>query len=245
VVTGAATGIGASTVRTCLLEGAQVVAMDIREAELDVLQSKLSGEGLEVSVAACDVRDEASILSATANALDRLGGFDGLVHSAGIAMRVSTLETSLATWREMLDINLTGAFLVIRSMLPSLADNKGSIVTIGSAASLVAGASSSAYTASKGGLLMLTRAIAAEYAAQGIRANCICPGAVSTDLFDNSARLRHVPVGDGIAAAAFNNPMGRAGRPAEIAEVAAFLLSRESSYLTGAAVPVDGGLTAI
>jgi len=148
----------------------------------------------------------------------------------------------------VIGVNLTGVFLTLKHALPFLLEaGGGAIVTIGSTASLVAAGRTASYDASKGGVLQLTRAVAVEYAEQGIRANCVCPGVVRTDLAANS-RVLDAPLSADDAAGPSTRlriPMPRAADPSEIAAVVAFLCSDDASFLTGAAVPVDGGYTAI
>ena len=156
---------------------------------------------------------------------------------------------ALADWQLVISVNLTGVFLVVKHSLAHLLDaGGGAIVTVGSTASLVAAGRTASYDASKGGVLQFTRAVAVEYVDQGIRANCVCPGVVSTDLAAHSRALdAPLETGDGVPGPSgrLRVPMSRAADPSEIAAVVAFLCSDEASFLTGAAIPVDGGYTAI
>jgi 3-oxoacyl-[acyl-carrier protein] reductase len=151
---------------------------------------------------------------------------------------------ALELWELTLRVNLTGTFLAVRECIPHLLDaGGGSVVTIGSVASIVAGGYSSSYDASKGGVLQFTRAVGAEYAERGIRANCICPGAVTTNLKRTSAEVAGPPTGQ--PAKWVVAPMDRHADPAELAAVVAFMCCDDSSFMTGSAVMVDGGLSAV
>lgn len=229
VVTGAGSGIGRAVAERLTADGAKVAALDL------------------TGPVRCDVSDPASVDAAFAAVATELGGLDGLVTCAGVTDGSPTDEMPLDTWNRLLGVNLTGTFLCVRAALPHLVrSGSGSIVTIGSVGSLVAAGRSAAYDATKGGVLALTRGLAAEYADRGIRANCVCPGLVATGLAANSAAdsaLRPEP--RTAIAGRVNPPIPRAAEPAEIAAAVAFALSAEASFVTGAAIPVDGGYTAV
>lgn len=182
-------------------------------------------------VFAADVTDEASVTRAVAQGASAMGGIDGVVNSAGIHLvRGSVLEVSVEQWRRVLDVNITGAYIVVRCCLPWLKQSpRATIVNVGSGQGLLPNIPNrTAYAASKGGLLNLTRALAAELA-PAIRANSVCPGLVDTPLIVNGQ------------ASAGNYALKRLGQPIEIAQAILYLTSAESSYVTGAALAVDGG----
>jgi len=248
LVTGAGSGIGRACAQVLAREGAAVAVLDLREDGVAETVEELTKADAQVLGSRCDVADEDSVSSAVADAVAQFGGLDTVVASAGITKPAHTHEMSLEEWNLVVGVNLTGMFLTLKHALPHLlAAGHGSIVTIGSTASLVAAGRSSAYDASKGGALQLTRAVATEYAAQDIRANCVCPGTIATGLNRTSTELYGWREG-GLEAPALTRvrpAIERAADPIEVAEVAAFLCSDRASFMTGAAVPVDGGYTSI
>ncbi|GAF44698.1 SDR family NAD(P)-dependent oxidoreductase [Rhodococcus wratislaviensis] len=245
-VTGGGSGIGAAVAHRAAAEGAGVAVTDARKDAADAVAEAIRAAGGTAVALYCDVADEQSVSAAVEGAALELEGLDGAVTCAGITRSGLTHELDLADWELALRINLTGTFLPLKATIPHLlAAGGGSVVTVGSVASLVAANDNSpAYDASKGGVLQLTRSVAMGYAEHGIRANCLCPGVVSTGLAANTVQLHgtiRVPThSDAIAA----TPLRRKAVPEEMATVVAFLLSDEASFMTGAAIAADGGLTA-
>ena len=225
LITGAASGIGRATAQLFAAQGAALALLD-RDA------SALQQTAQQTGALACeaDVTDEAAVASAVARGAAHMGGIDGVVNAAGVMLRGSVLEVSVAEWRRVLEINLTGGYTVVRCCLPWLQQAPGAtIVNLGSGQALLPNAPDrTAYSASKGGVLNLTRALAAELA-PAIRANTVCPGLVDT------------PMADGVRANVGNYALKRLAQPEEIARAILFLTSSESSYVTGAALAVDGG----
>jgi len=225
VITGAGSGIGRATAQLFAAEGAVLALLD-RDGE-GLMET---ARGIAAHAYVADVTDEASVARAVEQAAAALGGIDGVVNAAGVMLRGSVLEVGVDTWRRVLEINLTGTYIVVRCCLPWLKQSTGAtIVNLGSGQSLLPNSPDrSAYSASKGGVLNLTRALAAELA-PAIRANTVCPGLVNT------------PMAEGVRANVGNYALKRLAEPDEIAQAILFLTSRESSYVTGAALAVDGG----
>ncbi|MCA9189788.1 MAG: SDR family oxidoreductase [Pirellulaceae bacterium] len=234
LVTAAGQGIGRAIAIACLQEGAAVYATDINVDTLEEL--KTTHPGLETAL--LDVRDTAAIADISA----RIGTVDAIVHCAGYVHHGTILECEEQDWAFTMELNVTSAYRIIRSFLPGmLAAGGGSIVSISSVASSVKGVPNRfAYGASKAALIGLTKAIAADFVEKGIRCNAICPGTVDSP----SLQARMAAQGDYEATrAAFmaRQPMRRLGTPEEIAALAVYLASDESSYTTGAIHVIDGG----
>jgi len=241
LVTGAASGIGQATCERLVAEGARVALVDRDQARLDEVGAALGRQGATAVTLAADVSREDAVRAAVARAVAALGGLYGVVTSAGIFRqgdRQRVADVDLETFERTLAVNLTGTFLVVRSALPHVVAQRGSIVTIASTAALRAHGMGAGYTASKGGVVALTRLVAEQYGPNGVRANCICPGATDTPM--TGGVWRDPARAPDIARAI---PLGRVAQPEEIASAACFLLSDDASYLNGQIIPVDGGTT--
>ncbi len=233
LVTGVASGIGAACARRFALEGARVCGLDVGKPPPDLAL---------VSFHEADVRDEGQVQAAVEAARRALGGIDVLVNAAGVAGGGPAHLCELAEWRRVLDVNLTGTFLVSKHALaPMLAQKKGSIVNLASVEGLEGGEAMSAYNASKGGVVLLTRNMALEYGPHGVRVNAVCPGCIRTPMTALLADPNLAPVTQRIEAA---HALGRMGEPEEVANVVLFLASDEASFVNGGALTVDGGFTA-
>ena len=246
VVTGGASGIGRACALAIAREGASVAVADIEEhGARSVCEEIVSAGGVAIA-ASCDVRDEAQVAGLFSLATTTFGEVTSLVTSAGIVSFEQTGDCDLEDWQRVIDVNLTGTFLCVKHALASMqVAGSGSIVTIGSVSAVVAGNTDvgPGYKAAKGGVLQLTRLVAAQYGAKGIRANCLCPGPVDTGIIEAGQGSQENATT--FARLAQGVPMGRGGRPDEIAAVALFLLSSESSFMTGSAVFADGGYTTV
>ena len=241
IVTGAASGIGRATAIRLAVEGAAVACLDVMAQGLDETADALGVLGAKTLAQRCDVTKEDDVRQAVGRVAGELGRPDVLCNVAGIGTFAHTIDMPLEQWDRILAVNLTGTFLMTREVLPHmLAPNQGSIVNVASTAGLVGSAYSAAYCASKGGVVMMTKALAIEYAGQGVRVNAVAPGGVETPLIANFGLP---PGGD---PKHFERIMSRMGmcRPEQVAAAIAFLASDESAYTTGAVLAVDGGVTA-
>jgi NAD(P)-dependent dehydrogenase (short-subunit alcohol dehydrogenase family) len=235
VVTGGASGIGLATCGRLSAEGFIVAALD--------LEPKGAADVAAMTVR-CDVTDEADVASAMGDVAGRLGGIEVLVNNAGITgsqQATRCHETPVSEWDRVQAVNVRGPFLCSHAVLPSMiARGSGHIITIASVAGLIAFPGRCAYTASKGAAVMLTRSIAVDYAADGIRANAVCPGMVYTPM--TSWRLDQP---DLRAAVESRIPFGRVASTEEIADAVAVLASGRLAYMTGHPLVVDGGMSAL
>ncbi len=225
VITGAASGIGRATALLFAQQGAALTLID-----RDATGLAETARETRAHVFEADVTDEAAVARAVEQGAAAMGGIDGVVNSAGIQIRGSIADVSVADFRRSMDVNTVGAYIVVRCCLPWLKKSPNStIVNLGSGQSLLPNSPErTAYSASKGGVLNLTRAIAAELA-PAIRANTVCPGLVDT------------PMAQGEQGNFGNYALRRLAQPVEIAQAILFLTSHDSSYVTGAALAVDGG----
>jgi 2-keto-3-deoxy-L-fuconate dehydrogenase len=231
LVTGAASGIGAAVVRELLDEGAQVAALDL--TPIEAAGDRLTG--IEA-----DVSDEAAVERACAATLAE-GPIQHLFNVAGIGSTSSAPDTAVEDWDRVLAVNVRGTFLTCKHLIPAMtAAGGGSIVNMASVAGLVGLRNRAAYCAAKGAVIALTRALAVDHVAAGVRANCVCPGTV------DSPWVRRLvdEAGESLDALRRRQPLGRLGTPDEVARAALYLASDEAAFVTGSVLTIDGGLTA-
>lgn len=234
-ITGAASGIGRATAIACREAGARVIAADMRS--VGEIEAAI-GASQDLLAITLDVSDEPAVHAAVEQALARFGAVDGLANCAGINAQgvAHTLELSL--WQRALAVHLTGSFLVAKYVLPSmLAAKRGAIVNVASIFGMTGGVGTVAYNSAKGGVLQLTRSLAADYGSAGIRANAVSPGYIETPM---TSMLDHAPIRERFIAM---HPLGRPGNPEEVARAIVFLLSDAASFISGVNLPVDGGFS--
>ena len=244
LITGGGTGIGRACAGMFAREGARVAVAGRRREPLEAAVREIVEAGGEALAVECDVTKRAQVESAIRATVERFGALNCVVNNAGALLVGTAEETSDADWARVMAANLTGTFLVSRAALPELRrSGGGAIVNIASVLGLIAMKQRAAYTASKSGVVGLTRAMALDHAAEGIRVNCICPAIVETELVRALYKKQADPEA-ALRARVTTLPLGRLGKPEDVAHLAVFLASEESSWLTGAALPLDGGLTA-
>jgi NAD(P)-dependent dehydrogenase (short-subunit alcohol dehydrogenase family) len=243
LITGAGNGMGRCAAELFAGEGARIVVADFDETLGAESVAAITDAGGEAAFVKVDVADDDQVAGMITFAVERFGGLHVLYNNAGIfpADDGGVTETPESTWERVMDVNLKGVWLGCKHGIPAMLDSGGgSIVNVASFVAIVGAATAQiAYTASKGGVLSMTREIAVEYARRGIRANSLCPGPIATpmleELMSDPARRERRMV---------HIPMGRLGQAEELAKAALFLASDESSFMTGASLVVDGGITA-
>jgi NAD(P)-dependent dehydrogenase (short-subunit alcohol dehydrogenase family) len=236
VVTGAASGIGLACALRLAGEGAAVACVDVDRAGSEEAAERIRGAGGRALGIAADVTDEVALDAIARQVVAELGGIDVLVANAGVYAEGSADEITLAEWRRVIDVNLTGVLVSVRSVLPAMRERGGgAIVAMASVAGLAGVQRTAAYAAAKGGVIALVRQLAVDYAAAGIRVNAICPGTIPTPMtaaaLERTGGARHVP-------------LGRMGSADDVAALALFLAGDEAGWITGSVYPVDGGTTA-
>jgi meso-butanediol dehydrogenase / (S,S)-butanediol dehydrogenase / diacetyl reductase len=245
LVTGGGTGIGAAVTRALSGQGQDVAVLGRRASVLRAIAAETGAMDV-----VCDISDSAAVSAAVAAVVAQFGGLDGLVLNAGVIAPGGIATLSETDWHQMVAVNLTGAFLVARSALPFLLTRPGSsVVSVASVAALRAASEMGGYAATKAGLVMLTQSLAVDHAAEGLRANVVCPGWTVTEMADAEMAAfgapRGLSVSDAYAEVTSLVPARRAASAAEVAAVVTWLLSDAASYVNGAVIPVDGAATAV
>ena len=242
IVTGAASGIGRATVARLAAEGARVVASDIADALDTSVEEARAGaaDGAEVIAHRADISDEAQAAGTVDAAIAAFGRLDVLANIAGVLRTVRTHECDLETWRRVIDVNLTGTFLMTRAALPHLIGTRGTIVNAASTSGTFGHPWMAAYASSKGAIASFTQTLAVEYALDGVRVNAVAPGSVETGITDAVAFPADLSREESKLVRRIMSPTGF-GRPADVAAVVAMLASDDGRHITGEVIRIDGG----
>ncbi|TDG15017.1 SDR family oxidoreductase [Seongchinamella unica] len=237
LVTGAGSGIGRASAIRAAAEGASVYCVDIDDARTRATADEIRAAGGRAVARRCDISNAAGVQAAVDDCAAQFGGLHALVNMAGVLRFDDTEQLALDKWQQVLDINLTGTLLLCQAALPHLLENGGSIVNAASTAALSGLPCGVAYSASKGGVLAMTRSLAVEYAKRGVRANCVCPGDIKTDMtrgIDFPSTMDYSLMG---RISSLTGP-----KDAEVvAGVIAMLISEDGAHITGEDIRVDGG----
>jgi NAD(P)-dependent dehydrogenase (short-subunit alcohol dehydrogenase family) len=241
IITGAASGIGRATALLFAREGATVVITDVNESGGKAVAAEISANGGRARFERADVTNAADCKRVVETSLREFGGIQILFNNAGIIRRASVVELSEQDWDRVMAVNVKAIFLMCREVIPVMAAaGGGSIISTSSGWGLTGGSRAAVYCASKGAVVLLTKAMAVDHGAQNIRVNCICPGDTDTGMLRNEAQQLGEP-DDRFLAESARRPLGRVGKPEEIAQAALYLASDASSFVTGTALVVDGG----
>jgi len=241
LITGGASGIGRATALLFAHEGAAVSVVDLDEAGGQAVAQAIVEGGGRATFVRCDVSLASDCQRAVQQTVDELGGLDILFNNAGIVRRATVLETTEAEWDRVMAVNVKSIFLLSKYAIPIMAQAGGGvIINTASGWGLVGGHKAAAYCASKGAVVLLTKAMALDHGEQNIRVNCICPGDIDTPMLRDEARQLGESEQHFLSEAA-RRPLQRIGNPEDIAQAALYLASDASSFVTGTALVVDGG----
>ncbi|EFO78966.1 short-chain dehydrogenase/reductase SDR [Oscillochloris trichoides DG-6] len=246
IITGAAQGVGRATALALAREGAAVVVVDADAASVQAVAEGVTSWGGRALALAADVANEADAARVAAETVATFGGIDLLINSATLQIAGSVESTPLDLWNRMISVNLTGVYLMARAVLPELRRHGGGVIINVAALHALRGETGwAAYTASQGGVVALSREMALDYASEGIRVNCVCPGMIDTPMLRAAARHeRRANPDELLQTWAARQPLGRLGSPEEIADLILFLASPRASFITGSVYTADGGLSA-
>lgn len=237
LITGAASGIGEAAAYRLAEEGGKVFCTDINEDALNEAVEKVKQTGGEATSRRLDISSESDVNACIADCISTYGQLDAVVNMAGVLRFDNCHELALSDWQRVIDVNLTGTFLLCKAVLPELLKTKGNIVNAASTASLSGLPWGTAYSASKGAVLAMTRTIAVEYAKRGVRANCVCPGDISTNMAANVT----FPADADMSLLGRISSLSGPKEPSVVAGVIAMLASDDGIHITGEHIRVDGG----
>jgi len=240
IVTGASSGIGAAIAIAFAEAGWEVMAAGRDEGRLE----EVADVSDSIATWTGDLSEADDCEELIVDTIDEFGHIDCLVNCAGIIVRCSAADTSDEEWRQTMAINLDAPFFLSRAALPFLLQATGSIINIASDWGLKGGQRAAAYCASKGAIVQLTRAMALDHAAEGLRVNAVCPGEIDTPMLVREAEVESDDLDDYLAQLADESPNGRIGTPEEVAALVLFLASEAATHITGTAIPIDGGASA-
>ena len=241
LITGGASGIGRAAALLFAQQGAAVSLADRDITNGQAVAREIEQTGGQALFVACDVTRSDDCARAVTQTVETFGGLDVLFNNAGTIMRRSVVDLDEADWDWVMDVNVKSVYLMSRFAVPVMREGGGgSIINMSSGWGLVGGPDAAVYCASKGAVVLLTKAMAIDFGPDNIRVNCLCPGDTDTSMLREEARQLGEPEADFMAMSAIR-PLGRVGTPEEVAQVASFLASDASSYMTGAALVVDGG----
>ena len=245
LISGATSGIGAAVARAFAARGARLMLSGRNEPRAKAIQGEAIAAGAEAEISLGDLRDAAFCTRLVERTVERFGRLDIVVNNAGIIYCETIEGTSDEQWRETMAVNLDAVFYVSRAALkPMKASGGGIIVNVASDAGVVGATLSAAYCASKGAVVLMTKAMALDHAKEGIRVNAVCPDFVNTPMIDEEFRQQRLDPVAGRAACAAGTPMGRIAEPEEVADAVLFLASDGARFITGTSLMVDGGYTA-
>jgi NAD(P)-dependent dehydrogenase (short-subunit alcohol dehydrogenase family) len=242
LVSGGASGIGKACVELLSTAGAKVAILDIDIERGQEVAKDINKQGGQALFLTCDVSKDQSCRKAIGQVVDKFEGLDILVNAAGIVTRASVVETSEDTWDRIIAVNLKSVYLLSKHSIPLMTRfGGGKIINISSGWGLAGGKNAAAYCASKGAVVLLTKAMALDHGSQNIRVNCVCPGDTDTPMLRSEAVALGISYDQLVKQSSIDRPLGRIGTPMDIAHSVLFLASNASNYMTGSILVVDGG----